>query len=372
MKKLRIQIESINRRIVQLFSERKKIVQAIIAQKDQGSSYDAKRESIVFEQLKLFLLAMEIGELLSFSMLMESQVISCGVNDYPRWSLGEHLMDEPRELIHQINPLLLKIVRPKLFSKLCLKKEFQFTRFCHESRLESEMVGQFSSVVAIDGPCGSGKSVVAKKIAQHLGFLYIDTGAMYRAVALAFSERKVDVDNPREVERALATLQLSYGGSGCNLVTIDGVGRGEDIRQHFVSDLASKVSQLLPVRESMVDRQRELVQNRVCVMEGRDIGTVVFPNAFIKFFLHAQSEIRAKRRLQQLREQGKGESLSYEQVYQDIVARDSQDSQRQWAPLVKAECAIEIDSSQLTLEEVTALIKKHILREAKMRGIELT
>lgn len=374
MKKLRTQIESINQKIAQLFSERKGLVRAIVAQKNKEGvcSYDPSRECFVFEQLKPFFLEMDTGELLSFSILMESQVASSGVDDYPRWSLGEHLADEPKELSHRINPFILKIARPKVFSKLPLREGFQFTRLPHEARLGGEVARKFSSVIAIDGPSGSGKSVVAKKIAQKLNLLYIDTGAMYRAVALAFYEKKVNIDQPLEVKNALFALRLDYGGSGVDLVKIDGVGRGEDIRQHFVSDLASKVSQLLPVRKKMVSMQRELARNYICVMEGRDIGTVVFPNAFVKFFLHADSETRAKRRLSQLKAEGRGESLGYGKVYRDIKKRDEQDKKRKWAPLVKDQAAIEIDSSHLTLEEVVDLIEEHIGNEAATKGIELT
>ena len=228
------------------------------------------------------------------------------------------------------------------------------------------MSDNYTRVVSIDGPSGSGKSTVAKGLADELDFLYVDTGAMYRGVALAFHEWSVDLNDLDEVKRALGKLELKYGSRNDQLIFINGLNRSEDIRQHFVSEVASRVSQLLPVREAMVSFQRELPnvqRERVCVMEGRDIGTVVFPGAFVKFFLSADEKVRAERRFAQLTGMDKT-GMEYGQVLKDIVERDRKDSERKWAPLVKPEGAIEIDSTLCTVNEIIGEMKRCIISMA--------
>lgn len=230
-------------------------------------------------------------------------------------------------------------------------------------------MNKFANVVAIDGPSGSGKSTISKQLAGQLGFLYIDTGAMYRAVALAFHEKNIGLADLDQVQRALAELGFIYGRGPDELIILDGKNRTQEIRQHFVSELASRVGQLAPVREYLVSLQRELVQNQICVMEGRDIGTVVFPHAFIKFFLYANSLIRAERRLAEFK--GKGD-VDLAQIHQDIVERDHEDMNRPLAPLKKAEDAIALDSTGFSIDEVVNQMQQHVMIKAKQLGIKLS
>ena len=233
------------------------------------------------------------------------------------------------------------------------------------------MRAKFARVVAIDGPSGSGKSTVAKKLAQQLNLLYIDTGAMYRGVALFFHQQGVVLKDSDQVFSVLEKLKLSYGPTEDQLIFLDGINCSEKIREHFVSQLASQVGQLAPVRQAMVDLQRRLVedQGRVCVMEGRDIATVVFPNAFIKFFLHAGEQVRAQRRLFELEQ--RGEAIDFQKVQKDMMARDKEDCERQLAPLSQDVEAITIDSTDLTIEQAVGQMKEYTLARAKELGVEL-
>ncbi|MCY4643322.1 MAG: (d)CMP kinase [Bacteriovoracales bacterium] len=229
---------------------------------------------------------------------------------------------------------------------------------------------RFSKVVAIDGPSGSGKSTMAKRLSADLGFLYVDTGAMYRGVALDLYEKGIDFEDEKQVSHALKDLNMVYGTREDELIFLNGKNRTHDIRQHFVSELASKVSQKLSVRKAMVNWQRELAQGQICVMEGRDVGTVVFPDAFIKFFLDADDRVRAKRRFDELVEQGRTPP-QLERLHQDMVERDREDKGRRWAPLLKAKEAITIDSGQKTMDEILETMKGHIRAKALHWGIEL-
>ena len=234
--------------------------------------------------------------------------------------------------------------------------------------------------MAIDGPSGSGKSTTARKLAQELQALYIDTGAMYRAVALALQEKNLcpgDGDNSQQppspsyqqqMRRALSELQFSYGLSPHQLIVLDGKNLTQKIRQHFVSELASRASQSPPVREYLVSWQRKLAHNRLCVMEGRDIGTVVFPHAFIKFFLCADTRIRTQRRSTQLQIKDEREQ---EQIYRDIMRRDEEDAMRSLAPLKQAKDAVLVDNTHLGVEDVVSQLKRAIVARAKQLGIKL-
>lgn len=228
----------------------------------------------------------------------------------------------------------------------------------------------FSRVIAIDGPSGSGKSTIAKKIASLLNVLYVDTGAMYRALGHTFSENGIPFVDNDELTEFLESISLEYGRSKDCLIEVNGENLTEIIRQHEISELASKISRLDSIRKYLVDFQRQLVQTKTCVMEGRDIGTVVFPKAFIKIFLIASLEVRAQRRLDQLISKGqKDHTLS--KVIEDVRARDESDTTRANSPLVKSDDAIELDTSHLTEQQVLEEIAQLVRLRAKGLGMSL-
>lgn len=219
---------------------------------------------------------------------------------------------------------------------------------------------KYSSVVAIDGPSGSGKSTIAKLVAGKMNYTYIDTGAMFRSLAYILKSRGFEINEPTiaqvdQIKKELSKLNFQYGVSDSELVVIDKVNLTEKIREHEVSKLASQVSQIQVVRDYLKDCQRKIAGENHCVMEGRDIGTVIFPNAFCKIFLTASNEVRAKRRFEQLRQKGDSQT-SYEKVLEDIKARDKKDTTRASAPLKKAYDAVEVDTSDLTIDQVVQRI----------------
>jgi CMP/dCMP kinase len=203
------------------------------------------------------------------------------------------------------------------------------------------------TVIAIDGPVGSGKSTVARRVAERLGYLYLDTGAMYRAVGLLATEAGVPLDDEAAVLSA-AAAELRFDGHG-RLFAGDRDVTGL-IRSLEMGAAASVVSALPGVRRLLVERQRELGSGADIVMEGRDIGTNVFPDAEIKVFLTARPEVRAARRAAEL--SAKGEEVDVSEVLEALVERDRRDSEREVAPLRKASDAVEVDTSALSLEEV--------------------
>lgn len=207
-------------------------------------------------------------------------------------------------------------------------------------------------IVAIDGQSGCGKSSTAKAIAAELGYIYIDTGAMYRATTLYLLKNDTDIHNEQALENALKQISLTFrnskGGSEQEIY-LNGISVENDIRQQFVSDKVSEVSAIPRVRRQMVGLQRELGNAGGVVMDGRDIGTVVFPNADVKIFMKADLDIRAKRRLKELEE--KNIPAVLEEVEKNLAARDKIDSTRLDSPLKKADDAIEIDTSQLSFDE---------------------
>ncbi len=213
-------------------------------------------------------------------------------------------------------------------------------------------------VIAIDGPSGSGKSTCAKLLAKKLGLLYIDTGAMYRALGLWAKEKSVPFEDNTQIQEFLNTIDLRYGVSEEVLIQIDGKDLTKRIREHEVSKLASIISQIPCVREFLVDFQRTLATTKVCVMEGRDIGSVVFPNAFCKFFITTAPEERARRRLEELKEKGESE-LTLEKIIKDIEERDASDRNRAHSPLIQTEDAVlvengkSLDQTLLTLIDIT-------------------
>ena len=206
-------------------------------------------------------------------------------------------------------------------------------------------------VIAIDGPSGAGKSTVTHLLAERLGYLQIDTGAMYRAVAYLMLHAGIDADDNDAVERFCRSIDIRLDRSdGFQRVFANGQEVTAQIRTPEMSLMTSRISTLRPVREAMMLAQRRMGARGGVVLEGRDIGTVVFPDADLKFFLSASAEERGKRRFMELI--AKGEQVTLESTIEAVVLRDQQDSQRDLAPLRMAEDAIAIDSSGRTIEEV--------------------
>ncbi|MBT3583376.1 MAG: (d)CMP kinase [Halobacteriovoraceae bacterium] len=219
------------------------------------------------------------------------------------------------------------------------------------------MPDSYQKVIAMDGPSGSGKSTMAKKLAAQLDFLYIDTGAMYRALGLTASEAAVPFEEGPAVDKFLQDINFNYVGKPDHQVEVNGKNLTELIRQHHVSGLASRFSQIPAVRDFLVEEQRRLVQSHYCVMEGRDIGTVVFPKAFLKIFITASLEVRSERRFKQLKEKGQ-DDVRLEQIIEDQRKRDKADTERETAPLLQAEDAVLLDTSLMDEEQVLAWLIK--------------
>jgi len=209
-------------------------------------------------------------------------------------------------------------------------------------------------IIAIDGPSGAGKSTVARLLSKELGFEYIDTGAMYRALAYKAYKKNL-VINEAEIEEMLKTTNISYYD---NKIFLDGENVENKIREETISIAASKVSALKIVREKMVEIQRKIAADKNAVLEGRDIGTIVFPDADYKFFITASLEERAKRRYAQLI--AGNINAEYENVLRDMIDRDENDSKRQFSPLKPSEDAIIIDTTKMDLSEVTKTIAGYI------------
>jgi cytidylate kinase len=215
-----------------------------------------------------------------------------------------------------------------------------------------------SLVVAIDGPAGAGKSTVAKRVADQTGLTLVDTGAIYRAVAYAARQAGVAFDDEDAVAMIAVKLPIGFRMErGVNRVLIDGEDVSDQIRTPELSMGASTVSKHPSVRSALLDLQRDLGREGA-VLEGRDIGTVVFPNAHVKVFLHATSRERARRRAHELAE--RGQAQPYDQVLADIRARDKQDSERAIAPLRPADDAEQMDSTKMTEAEVVAHIVRRV------------
>ncbi len=225
-------------------------------------------------------------------------------------------------------------------------------------------------VVAIDGPAGVGKSSAARRLAESLGYTLVDTGALYRAVALAARERNVSWDDGEAVGALARRLMIELGrrDDGTTRVMIGEQDRSDDIRSPEISMGASAVSRHAPVREALLGQQRRLGSAGGVVLEGRDIGTVVFPDAEVKVFLTARAEVRAQRRCDELR--GKGEDVDYEATLAEVRLRDEQDSTRDVAPLRPADGAIVLDSSDLDLEAVVESLLDVVSRAKKSESQE--
>ena len=205
--------------------------------------------------------------------------------------------------------------------------------------------------VAIDGPAGAGKSTLARQAAKELGFLYVDTGAIYRTVALKVLRTGTDPADEAQVAALLEGLDISmdYGPNGEQRMFLEGEDVSKAIREHRVSGLTSQVSAIPAVRAFLLDFQRRLAREHSVVMDGRDIGTVVLPDADVKIFLTAAPEARAKRRLLELEQ--RGQQADFDTILHDIIQRDEQDRSRPIAPLRQAEDAVLLDTTHLNLEE---------------------
>lgn len=203
-------------------------------------------------------------------------------------------------------------------------------------------------IIAIDGFSGCGKSSTAKEIARRLGYTYVDSGAMYRAVTLFFLQHEIDLNNLSEVEKALENIHISFikNDQGQSITVLNGQVVEDQIREMRIAELVSRVSALSVVRRAMVRQQQAMGKNRAVVMDGRDIGTVVFPDAELKIFLSADLEVRAQRRQAELK--AKGIEAELKEIIKNLSDRDQADSSRADSPLIKAEGAIEIDTSGLT------------------------
>lgn len=204
--------------------------------------------------------------------------------------------------------------------------------------------------IAIDGPAGAGKSTIAKRAAAELGFIYIDTGALYRTIGLAAKNAGTDLDDKNDLDRLLKSIEIGLRFiDGVQHVFLNGTDVSTDIRTPEVSMMASKVSAIGEVRAFLLNMQRDFAKTNNVIMDGRDIGTVVLPNANIKIFLTASAEIRAERRYKELCE--KGVDVNFDDVLSDIIQRDYNDSHREIAPLKPAADSVIVDTSNDTLEQ---------------------
>ena len=216
--------------------------------------------------------------------------------------------------------------------------------------------------IAIDGPAGAGKSTIAKKLAKELGYVYVDTGAMYRAIAYYFLQNQVDVNDEEAIASACPNVNVTIAyQNGDQQVLLNAENVNGVIRKEEVGKTASTTSVYPVVRAKLMDLQRELAMKENVIMDGRDIGTVVLPNADVKIFLTASSKVRAKRRYDELTE--KGVECDFDEIEKDIIDRDYRDMHRETAPLKQAEDAILLDSSELDIDGVVNRMKE-IIKEA--------
>lgn len=221
--------------------------------------------------------------------------------------------------------------------------------------------------IAIDGPSGAGKSTISRTVAGKLGYLYVDTGALYRTIGLYVLRNGSDPKNEQQVQTLLPQLQVNMGyQDGIQQMFLQGENVTDQIRTPEVSMAASGVSAHSCVRAYLLDLQRRLARENNVIMDGRDIGTVVLPDADVKIFLTASSAVRAKRRFNELI--AKGEDITYEKVLDDVEKRDYADSHRALSPLIQADDAIVADTSELNFEESVALIQKIIAEHLEKKA----
>lgn len=206
-------------------------------------------------------------------------------------------------------------------------------------------------VIAIDGYSSCGKSTLAKALAKKLGFVYIDSGAMYRAITLYFLRNHIDINNHDAIVDAMQHIEISFNGDDYEShITLNGENVSEEIRQMPVSEAVSPVSAIKEVRIEMVNQQQRMAKSKNIVMDGRDIGTAVFPNAQLKFFMTADPKIRAERRYKEMLAKGNTE-ITLEEVFENLAHRDYADTTREESPLTRAEDAIILDNTELSEEE---------------------
>lgn len=210
--------------------------------------------------------------------------------------------------------------------------------------------------IAIDGPAGAGKSTIAKRVARELSFIYVDTGAMYRTIALSLLRGGIDTENEEQVAEAISGIQVSIAyRDGEQQMLLNGENVSGLIRTEEVGNMASKAAALPCVRAKLLDLQKELARAHDVVMDGRDIGTNILPKAQLKIYLTASADTRAARRFKEL--EAKGIACSFAEIREDIIKRDEQDMHREIAPLMQAEDAVFLDSSDMTIDEVAEKIK---------------
>ncbi len=213
--------------------------------------------------------------------------------------------------------------------------------------------------IAIDGPSGAGKSTISKMLAKKLGIIYLDTGAMYRAVALYVHRKGVDVNDAKKVVPLLDEIEIEFRGDGDEKkIFLNGEDVSSAIREHAVSKLASDVSKIKEVRLFLVEQQRAIAKKSDIVLDGRDITSFVLPDSKYKFFLTASAEERARRRYEELK--AKGSDISYEMILADVNDRDYNDTHRDFAPLVQTDDAVLIDSTNMTTDEVIEVILRYV------------
>lgn len=212
-------------------------------------------------------------------------------------------------------------------------------------------------VIAIDGPAGAGKSTISKLIAKNLGINYIDTGAMYRAITYKCIKEDIDVNDIQRVVDLCSRTDVDFVD---NYIYLDGQRLNEEIRSLQVSSRVSDVAKIPQVREFLLKKQREIGKRSDVILDGRDVGTHIFPDAKYKFFLNASAQERGRRRYQELID--KGQSVVLEEIIEDIKKRDYIDSTREVAPLVKADDAIEVDTTSMTIDQVVTYISDMVRR----------
>ncbi|MBQ1349801.1 MAG: (d)CMP kinase [Ruminococcus sp.] len=208
-----------------------------------------------------------------------------------------------------------------------------------------------SIAIALDGPAGAGKSSIARRAAKALGYIYVDTGALYRTVGLAAMRNNVEPKPSAELEQLLASIrvELTFNETGEQIVLLDGEDVSGEIRTSEASKMASNISAVPAVRAYLLDLQRDMAKTNNVIMDGRDIGTVVLPDAKVKIFLTASPEARAQRRYKEMAE--KGMDVQYENVLKDVMERDYNDMHREIAPLKPAEGSITVDTTELDFEQ---------------------
>lgn len=212
--------------------------------------------------------------------------------------------------------------------------------------------------IAIDGPCGAGKSTLARELAGELGYLYVDTGAIYRTVGLYVRRKSVDTKDGDAVTALLPeiSIEMTYGEDGLQHMLLGGEDVTEAIRAHEISACASDVATIPAVRAFLLEMQRQTARTHNVVMDGRDIGTTVLPDAGLKIFLTASPEVRARRRCNELHQ--RGQDADYEQVLRDVVVRDEEDTTRAVSPLRQAPDAVVVDTTTLNFQESLAHLKE--------------